>query len=130
MRLALALLIGLTLPASAQWGRPRDTGGEIGERILEIVAAAGSRHEIRGDCMSSCTMWLGAFGACVYPDAVLWFHSARGPGGDLSQVGNRALLTFYPPRVRRAVLAGGYLNSPTLRPMTGVQLIRLGVPAC
>lgn len=122
--------------ASAPWGRPIDTGGGIGDRVREILASRGARHEIAGDCMSACTMWLGARKACVQPDAVLWFHGATGGraayggGGDRSETGNQALLAFYPPAVRRVVVTNGWLDSSTLRPLTAAQLVRLGVPAC
>ncbi len=122
-----ALLVAISAPASAQfrqWWRPSDPGGSIGDRILEIAAAGGRRHEIIGDCASACTMWLGARGVCVWPDAALWFHSARPASG------NDALRTFYPPKVRNFVDANGYLDSYELRPIYGWQLIKMGIRDC
>jgi hypothetical protein len=123
--------------ARAQWMRPLDRGGLIGDYIEKIIASAGQRHEIRGDCMSACTVWLGHKGSCVAPDAVLWFHGASdrrramrfdNPWMSISDAGNAALLAMYPPRVRQVVRP--WLKSPDYRTLTGVELIRLGVPAC
>lgn len=127
----------LAAPTQAQWGRPLDRGGPIAAYLLRIHAAAGQRHEIRGDCMSACTMWLGHRGVCVAPDARLWFHGALdgvqalrqpNPWRAISPQGNAALLAMYPPRVRAVVAP--WLESPEWRTLTGADLIALGVPSC
>ena len=133
----------LCLPATAayalDWGRPLDRGGDIGNRLRQIAAAPQRRHAINGDCMSSCTMWLGYKGTCVSPDAVLWFHAAAdglkqahydNPWLWKSAEGNRILLSFYPPRVRNVVTSNRWLETPEMHTLTGSQLIALGVPAC
>lgn len=114
-------LLALAICAPA-YAREIDNGGYIKDYITSIVHAAGKRHEIRGDCISACTMWLGHKGTCVYPDAELWFHSSGDPRGDA------ALKAFYPPRVLAFVAP--MLNSQTLTGVSGRQLIRLGVPSC
>jgi hypothetical protein len=133
----LATSAVITTPSQAQWMRPLDRGGNIGIYVERIIAAAGQRHEIRGDCMSACTMWLGHRGTCVARDAVLWFHGASdglremrsgNPWLSISEKGNAALLAMYPPRVRQVVRP--WLNSPEYHTLTGAELIRLGVPAC
>ena len=118
-RIAALFLLALCAPALA---REIDNGGNIGDYVRAIVAASGQRHEIRGDCVSACTMWLGHRGTCVYPDAELWFHAASHPDG------TKTLLAFYPPRVRAFVAP--MLNSRTITGVSGWQLIRLGVPSC
>jgi len=121
----------------AEWFRPLDRGGRIGDYVERVIAAAGQRHEIRGDCMSACTIWLGHKGSCVAPDAVLWFHAATdslramhddNPWRSISERGAAALLAWYPPRVKAVVRP--WLNSPEFRTLSGEELIRLGVPAC
>ena len=135
--LLLSACLCLAAPAQAQGLRPLDRGGSIAAYLMEIHAAAGKRHEIRGDCMSACTMWLGHRGVCVAPDAVLWFHGASdgvqamrqsNPWRAISREANAALLAMYPPRVRAVVAP--WLESPAWRRLTGVELIALGVPAC
>ena len=132
-----AACLGFVAPAQAQWFRPLDRGGSIAAYLMDIHAAAGRRHEIRGDCMSACTMWLGHRGVCVAPDAVLWFHGASdgvqamrqaNPWRAIDPQANAALLAMYPPRVRAVVAP--WLDSPAWRTLTGVELIALGVPAC
>lgn len=117
--------------------RPLDRGGQIGEYVNRIVAAAGRQHIISGDCMSACTMWLGHDGVCVTADAVLWFHAAsdnmqamrtESPWNAISAAGNRALLAMYPPRVRAIVRP--WLQSPDFHTLSGIELAALGVPLC
>lgn len=136
----LAIIAGASLfaaPAFADWSRPLDRGGKIGDTLMQIMATSGQRHEIRGDCMSSCTMWLGHRGTCVTREAKLWFHAAQdgrasmrygNPWRTISAEGNATLLAFYPPRVREVVRP--WLQSPEYRTLTGAQLIALGVPEC
>lgn len=135
-RLALVLTL-LATPAFAWSERPLDHGGLISDRLREIVAASGQRHVIEGDCMSSCTMWLGHKGSCVTPDAVLWFHGAQdglramhdpNPWRTISADGNATLLAFYPARVRAVVAP--WLRRLDYHTLTGAQLIALGVPRC
>lgn len=118
---AVLILLAMCAPAVA---RPLDNGGYIHDYVHRIIAASGQRHEIRGDCVSACTMWLGHKGTCVYPDATLWFHSSGDPRGDA------ALRAFYPPRVLAFVERNGLLASRQLRGVPGWQLIRLGVERC
>ncbi len=133
----LACVFAFAAPARADFLRPLDRGGRIGDYVERIVAASGRRHAIRGDCMSACTIWLGHKGTCVTPDAMLWFHGANdplramrdgNPWRTISEKGNAALLAWYPPRVRAVVRP--WLRSPEYRTLSGAQLIALGVPAC
>lgn len=137
---ATAGVLALFCTQSAQafdFDRPLDRGGHIDDYALHIATSSGKRHVIAGDCMSACTMWLGARNSCVAPDAVLWFHAAtdqlqslRGgnPWRAISPSGNQALLRAYPPRVRAVVAP--WLESPDYHTLTGVQLASLGVPLC
>ena len=84
MNPVLVLAVAAALAASAI-ARPLDSGGRIGDYIERIVSASGKRHEIRGDCMSACTLWLGHAGVCVAPDAKLWFHAPRDAGSSRFQ---------------------------------------------
>ncbi len=136
MNPVLVLAVAAALAASAI-ARPLDSGGRIGDYIERIVSASGKRHEIRGDCMSACTLWLGHAGVCVAPDAKLWFHAPRDAGSSRfqgssvrssKQSGVKTLMAFYPPRVR--VVVQPWLLSSEYHTLTGAQLIALGVPAC
>lgn len=136
--LSAALLAALVSPASA-W-RSLDRGGRIGD-YKDAIAAERGVHQIKGDCMSACTMWLGYKRSCVVTtgedSAVLWFHSASdplttmrtdNPWKAMSPWGNHALLDAYPPRVAQYVFP--FLQSPDSTPVSAAQLVALGVTAC
>lgn len=134
---AVAAQIACSNAASADWFRPLDRGGAMSDYVSRIASSVGQRHEIRGDCMSACTMWLGHSNACVAPDAVLYFHGASdalramrssNPWKSISAEGNAALMAFYPARVRSVVRP--WLQSPEFKTLTGAQLIQLGVRSC
>ncbi len=140
-RSALAGIVLLTgiASASAAFAQERslDRGGQIRFYIQKLAAASGQLHEIRGDCMSACTIWLGHKPVCVAPDATLWFHQASDPSLELvsgnpwrwkSATGNLALSTFYPPRVLAVVRS--WLESPEFHTLSGRELIALGIPEC
>ena len=118
-------------------------GGSIAAHEAHIAEldAAGCRVEIRGECLSACTMYLGAQSICVDPRARLGFHHARRVrmGGLLQSRApwaaqdhwDRRKAAFYPPAVRQWFLsdvrhrgfhAWGWLS--------GAELIRQGVAAC
>ena len=134
-----ALCMGTGAAGALDWRRPLDQGGSIVARLRQIADASGQRHEIRGDCMSACTLWLGHRGACVSPDATLWFHAAAdglkqahyaNPWLWKSAEGNRILLDAYPARLRAIVVSNGWLETPEMHTLSGARLIALGVPAC
>jgi hypothetical protein len=137
--LAGIVLVACAGSASAAFAqeRPLDRGGQIRFYIQKLAAASGQLHEIRGDCMSACTIWLGHKPVCVAPDATLWFHQASDPRLELvsgnpwhwkSETGNLALSTFYPPRVLAVVRT--WLESPEFHTLSGRELIALGIPEC
>lgn len=134
----IVLLAGI-VSASAAFAQERslDRGGQIRFYIQKLAAASGQLHEIRGDCMSACTIWLGHKPVCVAPDATLWFHQASDPNLEVvsgnpwrwkSETGNLALSTFYPPRVLAVVRT--WLESPEFHTLSGRELIALGIPEC
>ena len=118
-------------------------GGSIAahERHIAALDAAGCRVEIRGECLSACTMYLGAQSICVDPRARLGFHHTRRMhlGGllvrpmkwDDQDHYDRRMAAFYPPAVRqwflddvrhRGFSAWGWLR--------GEELVRQGVADC
>lgn len=134
----IVLLAGI-VSTSAAFAQERslDRGGQIRFYIQKLAAASGQLHEIRGDCMSACTIWLGHKPVCVAPDATLWFHQASDPNLEVvngnpwhwkSETGNLALSTFYPPRVLAVVRT--WLESPEFHTLSGRELIALGIPEC
>lgn len=114
---ALVLATGCTINAAHTQYRADDTptvktvifdeGGYFDNRAREIkkLNEVGARIEIRGVCISSCTMYLGADNVCVAPNARLGFHGATEtffipatPENKLRYDTNIA--RYYPPNLR------------------------------
>jgi hypothetical protein len=86
---------------------PRDNGGWIDDYQQRVWAANRTRTpvEIRGTCISACTMYLAVRDVCVAPDAVLWFHAAYDPLFRLPDpTANALMIGHYPPAVFRDVI--------------------------
>lgn len=117
------------------WGpQPYDWGGMITGYEERVRKSAGKRVEIRGTCISACTMLLGAKDVCVDKQAMLWFHAAYETGTKkISEPGNAALVSHWPAPVRDWAARTGALKSVEFtlrRALTGVELVAMGVPAC
>ena len=113
-----------------------DRGGLLGQRSEEIRAlrASGQRVELRGTCLSACTMYLSLPNVCVAASASFGFH---GPSR-----GQRAL----PPaefehwsevmaRNYREPLRSWFMSEARYRisgyyEITGAELIRMGYSSC
>jgi hypothetical protein len=109
--LALALLLAAA-PAAAE--PRRDAGGSVLLRAAEIAVleATGTPREIRGECLSACTMYLGLSTACFGRGARLGFHGPRMPGGlpmppAAFEMASRLMAAHYPPRIAAWFLAEG-----------------------
>ncbi len=115
------------------WGpAPYDRGGlirEYGARVKKLA-----HLEIRGTCLSACTMYLSVPGVCVDKYALLWFHAAFDTEtGRTSPAGNAELRAHWPKPVREWAARVGALESVSFtrrRALSGVELIAMGVPAC
>lgn len=130
IRLVLALLI---------WGGAAqadilvvhyDPGGDVGRYANRIAAmhARGDTVEIRGTCLSSCTMYLAV--GCVTPKARLGFHGPTVISGPATaDLWSRIIASQYPPAIARWYMADAR-HSRVLRIVTGAELIRLGVAEC
>jgi hypothetical protein len=82
------------------WGpEPFDWGGLVREYERRVKAA--TRKEIRGTCISACTMYLAVKDLCVSDDAMFWFHSSYLIGTTLkSDSGNQMLFSHWPVQVQ------------------------------
>ncbi|WP_210527767.1 hypothetical protein [Rubellimicrobium arenae] len=109
-RAALILCLAVT-GASAEPRPPRDPGGSVALRVIEIGALEARQQEkrVRGECLSACTMYLGLSTACFDPDAVLGFHGPRLAFGlRMSAMQfeaiSRTMASYYPPRIAKRFL--------------------------
>lgn len=152
IRVSLVLIISiLFILWAVNWGKAaphphlsvvpvwQDNGGEIGDYLHQL--RSNKFWAIRGACNSACTMRLAK--GCVYPGALLGFHSpyvrekdkpeivAR--GGDVGQIVARSrqdMLRTYPPGIQQWVLQMGALDTTQLTYLTGAQAIALGARDC
>lgn len=84
-----------------------DEGGFIDHQAMRIerLNENGTRVEIRGVCLSSCTMYLGADDVCVSPNAYLGFHGAMEfyfvPATPTNKMKyDTQMASFYPPNLK------------------------------
>ncbi len=91
-----------------------DEGGSISVREEEIAALAksGTRVEIIGTCISTCTMYLSLPNTCVAPDATLGFHGATEvlfvPATPYNKLRyDRRMAAHYPPNLHKWFMTEG-----------------------
>lgn len=113
-----------------------DTGGGVDDR-LRMMRDLGPAHvEIRGECLSACTMFLGLPDVCVSPGAVLGFHGPTTPlpgiplPPDDWERATQTMAAQYPPRLRRWFLSDARYYSGDYLTLTGEQVINLGAKPC
>ena len=115
-----------------------DPGGPVEARAREIVQlrARDARVEIRGDCWSSCTMYLALPRTCVSRDALLGFH---GPGSGMPGIGlipaeferaSQMMARHYPEPLRGWFLREGRVRTVGFHRFSGRQLIAMGLAEC
>ncbi|MDZ4136361.1 MAG: hypothetical protein U1D06_12330 [Paracoccaceae bacterium] len=115
-----------------------DRGGALQERLQQVEALrrSGQRVEIRGYCVSACTLYLGLPHTCVSRTTVIGFH---GPQSQFYGVGlpraeferwSRIMADHYPVPLRAWFMARGRNLTMELQTFRGVDLIRMGVPEC
>lgn len=116
----------------------RDNGGLLIERIrfLSALRQSGQRVEIRGQCISACTLYLGLPQTCVSRDTVMGFHGPQSqlygialPAADF-EYWSRVMADHYPPALRRWFLTEGRNEIMGVHRIRGRELIRLGAREC
>lgn len=134
---ALILAALLSLPVAADPLVIRnDRGGEVVERLAQIMLlqSTGQSVEIRGQCMSSCTMLLVLERVCVAPDARLGFHGPSSYGRALDAVSfnewSRVIASHYPPAVAKWYMSEARFRIRRLSFLSGRELTRHGVREC
>ena len=113
-----------------------DRGGLLGQRAEEIrvLAQTGQRVELRGQCLSACTLYLKLPNACVAPDAVLGFHGPSWYGRPLP-VDRFEAFSNLMARHYREPLRSWFMNTARYRTssyyqLSGRQLIAMGYSPC
>lgn len=132
-----AALAALATSASATVRITSDNGGLIGDYVTRYVQVrqSGEQVVIDGVCLSACTMVVGIVPpgrVCATPNAVLGFHAAWKPDGNgrkiTSAPATQALLSIYPPSIRRWIARRGGLT-PKMMFLQGRALAAV-IPPC
>lgn len=112
-----------------------DPGGEVYKYAQEMLNAAETNtiYGIKGKCFSACTLRLSR--ACVYPSALIGFHSPYIPKeyepdpASVAEV-RELMIKTYPTPIRNWVLETGAVDTSRHTYLTGTEAIRLGIPDC
>lgn len=143
IRLQTVLVANLMLcaaPAVAQSALivRNDLGGSVQERLMMIAQLrdAGRRVEIRGQCASACTMYLGLPNACVSRAAQLGFHGPQSQYYGISlppdqfEYWSRVMASNYPSGIARWFMSQARDTTMGLITISGAQAIKMGAHAC
>lgn len=136
----LAMGAGLPNPAHAQAVKivRNDLGGSVENRLREIAQLrnSGTRVEIRGQCTSACTMFLGLPNACVARSSRLGFHGPQSQyygvslAPDQFEYWSRVMADHYPGVIRQWFMAEARQTTMGLITISGAQAITMGARAC
>ncbi|RRH78233.1 hypothetical protein [Falsigemmobacter faecalis] len=114
----------------------RDNGGLLKVRRSEVRAlqASGRRVELRGICYSACTMYLGAPGVCLDPQAELGFHGPSWYSAPLPQQDfdywSHELAVHYREPLRSWFMNKARYTLSSYHRVSGAEMIRMGYPQC
>lgn len=136
----LGLLAGLATPILAAPGDPIvvrwDGGGMIGQRNSEIrnLRERGQRVELRGICLSACTMYLSLPNVCVAPSATLGFHGPTRGGKSLPEDEfehwSKMMAKNYREPLRSWYMSEARYRTNGYFEIGGKQIIAMGYPSC
>jgi len=113
-----------------------DRGGWLNQRSKEIrqFRSTGQRVELRGTCLSACTMYLSLPGTCVSRNATLGFHGPSRNGQPLSRQDfdhwSRVMASNYREPLRTWFMNEGRHRTSGYHRISGVELIRMGYTEC
>lgn len=115
----------------------KDMGGLLNQRADRIseLRKQGARVEIRGRCISSCTMFLELDNVCVHPGATLEFHGPSYLGIPMGpkefEISSQFMARSYPAPIRDWYLrVGRYTQGEEFWVMTGVEAMKFGIKPC
>lgn len=141
--IALSLLAAaVAMPDKAQAESVKivrnDPGGSVEKRLREIaqLRSSGTRVEIRGQCTSACTMFLGLPNACVSRTSRLGFHGPQSQYYGISlppdkfEYWSLVMADHYPGAIRSWFIKEARLITMGVTTISGAQAIRMGARAC
>lgn len=113
-----------------------DRGGKLGQRSEEVryLRATGQRVELRGTCLSACTMYLSLPNVCVSPSARLGFHGPSRNGQRLTgqdfEHWSEVMARNYREPLRSWYLSEARYRTSGYFEISGAELISMGYPRC
>lgn len=140
LMLGFAAVGGAVPPAVAQTTNAMivtsDRGGLLGQRsdAIQLLRASGQRVELRGLCLSACTMYLSLPNVCVAPTAVFGFH---GPSRNQKRLPQRefehwseVMADNYREPLRSWYMSEARYTITGYHKISGADLIAMGYPSC
>lgn len=131
---------GLVMPETVEAQQAivvrNDHGGLIQSRANKIrrIRSIGQRVEIRGTCLSACTMYLGAGNVCIAPQARFGFHGPSSYGRRLVSTDfekwSNVLASHYKPELQSWFMSNARYRIKGYYYISGEQLIRMGYRSC
>ena len=113
-----------------------DRGGWLGQRTAEIrqLRAAGQRVEVRGTCLSACTMYLALPNVCVASSATFGFHGPSNNGQNLSprefEHWSWVMAETYREPLRSWYISEARYRTSGYHQVSGADLINMGYSQC
>ncbi|TNF19036.1 MAG: hypothetical protein EP318_16360 [Rhodobacteraceae bacterium] len=113
-----------------------DHGGLIQSRATKVrrIRSTGQRVEIRGTCLSACTMYLGAGNVCIAPNARFGFHGPSSFGRRLVATDfekwSNVVASHFKPELQSWFMSKGRYRINGFYRISGSQLIRMGYRSC
>ena len=143
----VALILGVTmtlaqlgpvLAAQAPLVVTNDLGGALQDRVAQVeqLRRNGTRVEIRGTCVSACTLYLGLSRTCVDRNARLGFHgpSTPFPGiplpPDQFERLTQQMAAYYPGGIRGWFMTTARKVTDQYYVLTGAEAISMGARPC
>ena len=136
------LSFSATTPARAQATSvaviQNDLGGSMEGRLQTIAnfRSSGTRVEIRGQCASACTMYLGLPNACVARSSRLGFHGPQSQYYGISlppdefEYWSGVMADHYPGAIRNWFLSVARYTTMDIITLSGAEVIRMGARPC
>jgi len=116
--------------------RPHGAGGRftVYFPIIAKYNKSGELFRVEGVCRSACTLFLGIRNVCVDRKALVSFHAGPDRVTHKRNAGSsstKTMLAAYKPALRKYLLEGHHVDSPSYHTLSGATLIeRFGYRAC
>ncbi|GGH50100.1 hypothetical protein GVY41_05535 [Frigidibacter albus] len=113
-----------------------DAGGRVDWRAEKIakLRQSGQPVQLRGECMSACTMYLSLPQVCVAANATFGFHGPSFYGIPLNDYDfnywSQVIAAHYPAPIAEWFMTEARYSTNRTRRIRGSELIRMGIPEC